>query len=266
MPHALDVGKKRLRALVARAPIAAPALPLVHTTDAYAFEEVIDTGRLIPQPCPVFTGEALTYFFYGRPAFRPNLQEEPTGLKHYLPICLIFRPDWTTAIKRVFPFDSGAFQNGFYAAYLHSKMRLGDFSLEPDPNTPGKVISRFFGGIPAYLAAAPTSVTKPDPSEFEAESYLAMIHAREGNAVDSRGSGVEVQVDQEVSIKDALAAVVLPTSFAQGQTGAALKTLGIDPLPYRTYERFRPNEYMSELTTIVLNYYAKIGLVSEADL
>lgn len=265
-PHKLDVGKNRLRRLVSASTEAAPRLPLVHTTDAYFFEDILDEQEITPQPCPVFTGEALTYLFYGRPAFRPNLHAEPTSLKHYFPVCLIFKPEWSPTLRRVFPFDTGAFHNEFYGAYLHKRMKLGDFGLEPFAETPGKVISRFFGSVPAYLTAAPQATSRPDPSEFEAESYIALINAKDGNAIDSRGSGVEVQIDETISIVDALSAVILPQNFVQGATGAALKKLGITPISYRVHERTRPNEYMSEITSLTFNYYLQIGLVPEGSL
>jgi hypothetical protein len=53
---------------------------LVHSTDSHILEEVLADGTLTPQDCDEFEGEALTYFFYGRPASRPSLNAAPTGL------------------------------------------------------------------------------------------------------------------------------------------------------------------------------------------
>jgi hypothetical protein len=264
--HSLDFGKGRLRALVSATTDTLPRLPLVHSTDSYVFEDVLADGAIAPRACNVFKGEALTYFFYGRPAFRPNLDAEPTGLKHYFPVCLLLKPDWTASVKRVFPFDSGAFHNSFYSAYLHDKMKLGDFGLEADMSSPGKVVSIFFGSNPAYLVGKPRAEPKIDPSEFEAHSYLALVHAKHSNAIDNRGSGIEVQTAEIVSIADAVAAVIIPSTFADGRTGERLKKLGIDILPYSTFERYRPSEYMSKITELCLTYYVHIGLVNEGEL
>jgi len=103
VPHSLDIGKGQLRALVKATPEALPRLPLVHSTDSYVFEDILADKATTPQNCDVFIGEALTYFFYGKPAFRPNLGSEPTALKHYFPVCLLFKPTWTAVIKRIFP-------------------------------------------------------------------------------------------------------------------------------------------------------------------
>lgn len=266
MSHPLDQGKQRFRSLVSAGTETHQRLPLVHSTDSYIFEDILTEEAITPQACNVFCGEALTYFFYGRPSFRPNIDAEPAGLKHYFPVCLLFKQEWTTCVKRVFPFDSGAFHNGFYGAYLHNKMQLGDFGLEADMSAAGKVISLFFGSNPAYLVGKPKTLPSIDPSEFEAQSYLALIHAKDSNAVDSRGSGIEVQTTETVSITDAVAAVIIPSTFVDGMTGARLKALGIDALPYRVFERSRPTEYMSQITDICLNYYIRLGVIREDDL
>jgi hypothetical protein len=262
MHHPLDIGKNRFRKLVNNEVELRPRLPLVHSTDIYTFEDVLASGNLNPQKCEVFKGEWLTYLFSGRPSFRPNLNEQPTGLQHYLPVCIIFRSEWIIDIKRMFPFDSGGFLDGFYGAYLHSKMKLGDFGLEPDLSTPGKVISKFFGSIEAYLLAQPNQTLKSNPSDFEAMSYESMIHAKDKNAVDSRGSGIEVQCADSIDISKAVAAVIMPSTFADSATGTLLKTLGIDLLPYRALDRMRPNEYTSEVHNICLQYYVSIGILN----
>ena len=143
---------------------------------------------------------------------------------------------------------------------------LADFGLEPNAATPGKLIDCFFGSVPAYLQGRPTATPPFDPSEFEALSYHALINAREGNSIDSRGSGVEIQTDASLPIAEAVSAVVLPSTFADGSTGKTLQALGIDPLPYRVAARSRPSEYMSTITDICFNYYIRTNLITEDDL
>ncbi len=227
---------------------------------------MLASGYIVPQTCDVFKGEALTYFFYGRPAFRPNLDAEPSGLAHYFPVCLLFKPDILIDVRRVFPFDSGAFDRGFYTKYLHRNMKLGDFGLEPDMTCPGKVVSLFFGSNAAYLTGKIGATPKLDPSEFEAQSYIALLQAKDGNALDSRGSSIEVQTATNVNIAETVSAIILPSTFADGKTGVALSELGIDILPYKTFERSRPNEYMSGIMDLCLNYYIRLGLISKEGL
>jgi hypothetical protein len=265
MAHALDNGKRRFRALVNSATEAKPQLPLVHTTDSYVFEDALADGEIRPQPCDTFTGEALTYFFYGRPSFRPNATANPTSLVHYFPVCLLFDPDRITSLKRVFPFDSGAFQSGLYGAYLHKKMKLGDFGLEPDMATPGRLVSLFFGSPQSYLTGRGLDA-RFDPAQFEAASYSALVNAKDGNAIDSRGSGIEIQTEDALRINGSVIAAIIPSTFADGLTGRQIKSLGIEVIGYRTYERTRPGEYTSQLSDLCLNYYVRRKLIKESDL
>lgn len=264
--HRLDTGRARLSKLVAASHEAPPRLPLVHSTDSFTFEDILSSGRITPQGCTVFTGESLIYFFYGRPAFRPNSDAEPSSLQHYFPVCLIFKPDISIAISRVFPFDSGAFHNGMYAAYVHSKMKLGDFRLDADPTTPGRFVNQFFGSTPGYLIGKPTTPQKVDPSEFEAQSILGLIQSKGANDLDGRIASVEVQTSTEVEIKGAVAAVVLTSGFADTITGKTLKRLHIDVLPYRTFERSKPDDYTTPIANICLDYYVRTRLLKKGEI
>lgn len=266
MAGPLKIAKTRFRDLVNKADVMVPNLPLVHSTDTYILEEVLAAGRLEPQVCDVFSGELLTYFFYGRPAFRPGTDASPSGMGHYLPVCLILKPTLAISIKRIFPFDSGAFESGFYKNFLHQKMNLADFGLEPDVTTPGRVVSRFFGSNSAYLKAEPAVHSQFDPAEFEAACYAALISSKEGNSIDSRGSGIEVQSSEAIDINTMVEAVVLPADFASGATGERLKAVGVTPLPYFTFQRLRPDEYTSDVMKMCLYHFINIGLVKETDL
>lgn len=260
-------GKTRFRDFVATESPATPNLPLVHNTDMYRFLNALEEGQLTPTPCNVFTGESLIYFFYGRPSFRPNAEEPPTGLHHYFPVCLIMRPDTVIPIKRIFPFDSGAFANHMYDTYLHHDMSLADFGLDPHPSTPGRVVQMFFGEAPSYLLANAKSGLALPPEQLEASSYTALISAQDANAIDSRGSGIEVQTDQAVELQDQVAAIVLPNTFLDGGgTLEKLSELGVDAIPYRPISRSRPSEYFSEITNLCYNYYIASKLLPEGSL
>lgn len=261
MTHKLDNGKPRFRNFVDKVASSTPRLPLVHSTDSFTLEDVLTDGELTPQSCPVFEGETLTYLFYGRPAFRPNADAEPTGLGHYLPICLIFKSDAVTDVKRVFPFDSGGFQSGIYGAFLHKKMRLGDFGLTADLSTPGRIITHFFGTVDGYLRGKAVAAADYDPAEFEAQSYHALISAKGANIGDDRGAAIEVQTTDNLSVATAVEAVVLPSTFVDGETGRKLNALGIETLPYHVIDRMRPGEYISQIPSLCRDYYVRTGLI-----
>jgi hypothetical protein len=265
--HKLDEGRERLRNLIAAVPPAGPRLPLVHSTDALAIGNMLsDGGKISPQSCPVFEPERLTYMFYGRAAYRPNLNEDPTDLQHYLPVCLIFRETASISIKRIYPFDSGAFQGDFYRSYLHRKMRLGDFLLEADEETPGRIVARFFSDNTNYIMGRQELSEPIDPGQFEAASYASLISSHGANALDSRSGGIEVQTDKEIDLAESVEAAILPSSLARSRVGQELRAAGIEIIPYPNLGRMRPNEYTGSIYEKCVAYLCRRELIDETRL
>ena len=257
----MDGKKTRFRSIVNSAEEATPRLPLVHTTDVYKFVDALDSGSVEPRPCEVFNGESLVYMFYGRPSFRSNDGAEPTTMAHYLPVCLLFSLEKCGDIRRIFPFDSGAFDRGMYEAFLHANMKLDDFGLVPDVKTPGKLISKFFGSVTDYMNGRAVSGLNADATQFEAHSYLELVSAKGANSIDSRSSSIEVQLSNSVNISEAVMAIILPSTFLDGEVGGRLKSLGIDMLPYKIIDRMRPSEYVSKMFELCDSYYTARDLI-----
>lgn len=265
--HKLDIGRTRFRELISEAFEAKPTLPLVHGSDAFRVINAIEDGELRPQPCDVFIGESLLYFFYGRPSYRANSDAEPTSLAHYLPILLILKTNLAGKARRIFPFDSGAFDRGFYSTHLHHSMKIGDFGLEVEPSTPGKLITTFFGDASSYLRAEPQSALELPPEHMEAVSYQSIVAARDANSLDSRGAAIEIQSAEPVSLKDDVQAAILPAPFIErGSTAEKLQTLNIQPIPYMVHGRTRPSEYMTTITDLCYRYYLEIGLFKSGEI
>lgn len=247
--------RKRFNDLVAGHAESQPRLPLVHTTDAYLFANAADSGQLKPRRDDVFKGENLIYLFYGRPAYRANSRQGPGALSHYLPLCLIFSKDTPLEIKRVFPFDSGAFADGLYGPFIHHAMSLEDFSLHVDPSSPGRLISMYYNSVDSYLNATPDRSPGVGPSDFEALSYKALISDSSANSRDDRISGIEIQTNHTIPL-EFVEAIVLPNSYAEDyHFKAILEKFKIAPLPYRQHERAGPSEYTTTIYDIVRSYY-----------
>lgn len=254
--------RDRFRKLIAAQKEAKPRLPLVHTTDGYTLINVLDDERLVPSVCDVFIGEPLLYFFYGRPSYRVNTEEAATSLDFYLPVCLIFNAASVTPIKRIFPFDSGGFGKKLYRDALHDKMKLDDFGLEPDPSTPGKVVSLFFGSSDSYLAAKANQAAQFDPGEPEAVAYQALISQRLGSNVDNRSAGIEIQYEGNIELGRNIEAIVLPSTLLDSDSiKNKLLALKITPLPYNQIDRQKPSEYVTKIFDLCFEYYKRKGLV-----
>lgn len=240
---------------------AEPPLPLVHTTDAYRFSEALSEDILEATPCRYFNHEPLLYLFYGRPSFRANDKQQPSSLGHYLPVCIIIDDSYGSPPARVFPFDSGAFKDERYNNVMHHDMDILDFGLEPDRQSPARLVTLAFGSVVNYLSGKALADREFDASQFEANSYMALIKGAPANDLDSRGSSIEIQMRNGISIKDHAKAVVLPSTFMVSDMIKELKGRNITIIPYSVVNRLRPSEYFSTIYDHCIGFYRNIGIV-----
>lgn len=183
--------------------IAAEGLPLVHSTRSYNIRAILNGDSLKPQPCDVFHGEDLTYFFVGRPAYKHS-SDHSSAEAWELPCCFVFEASSVTSIKRVYPFDSGAFASGRYPTYIGA-MPLKEFEVSGDECI-GKIIGSFFGSPSRYFKLSPKS-REDFEQEFslnplDAELSAAIRLAAEGTPTgfDDRRFTIEVQSDSEINL------------------------------------------------------------------
>ncbi|WP_338188465.1 hypothetical protein [Thalassospira tepidiphila] len=235
-------------------------LPMVHNTDCFTLSKVVDNGEVSPSFCNHFQ-EELTYLFYGRPAYRVNITAEPTSLRHHFPVCLIFDPQLELDVKRVFPFDSGAFFSGAYSEHMHSDMEISDFLIGNNLADCKSLVSTFFGSNEQYFMGKAIDVAHLDPSHFEAQSYVSLINNKASNSVDGRSFCVEIQTGKPINILGAVSAIILPSEFCDTELGRKLAEMNIDLLPYCVHERSRPNEYMSTIADCCKTYLLSKGLL-----
>jgi len=101
------------------------AMPVIHTTNAYAGKKIIQGDLIKPSRCDVF-GEDLTYLFYGRPSYKKTGDAQ---IAHYWELPALFVMDYDKiAYKRIFPFDTGAFEGERYPSFINM-MPLEEFEV-----------------------------------------------------------------------------------------------------------------------------------------
>lgn len=245
----------RFREFVGEGEPAEGALPLTHVTDAYALRDVVASGRITPQPCPVF-GEPLLYLFYGRPAFRKNMAVQASRNSAYAPVCLKLHPPNSVAPCRMFPFDSGAFDANLFKPIFHNQMQLEDFGLEPDLSSARRLVRLFFHDNARYFHNTRFETPVIGRFDFEVQCYDDLVQKADEDAVDERLSAIELQLDGPVDLRSQVAAVVVPEPFMED---AALMTrlaeLEVEPLPYVYVERWRPLDCTGGIYAAVREYY-----------
>jgi hypothetical protein len=218
-------------------------LPLVHTTPSYHLRDIKSQNKLIATECKVFKPDKLNYFFVGRPAYKyaSDSSESPFW---ELPCCFIFDFAAAKSIRRLFPFDSGAFEGKRYPTYIRT-FDLTQFEAAAAKDATSRIIGAFFGDVMSYfhLKAKSEDAFKAefDPTVFDAE--LLALHKlsceSSPTSFDDRRFTIEIQTDQDVdlTVERPLAVVVpLPYLEDKGFVSHIETTWRAVPISYPVYK------------------------------
>jgi hypothetical protein len=213
-------------------------LPLVHTTESYYLKKIIEGGAIKIQPCNVFAGESLSYFFVGRAAYKRDLLQEAEYWE--LPTCLVFS-FFVDGAKRIFPFDSGAFAAKRYPNFINM-MDIHDFEMRNDPEAPHKLIGTFFTNARNYyrLNARPREQFEAafdvDVLDEEMKALHKLIQHKD-RRYDDRRFAIEVQFDTDVELtKRQLLLAIFPETYLSDQTYVdKIAATGCQILTYPVY-------------------------------
>jgi len=237
-------------------------MPLVHGTDSYALRSIVASGKLAASKCPVF-GEDLLYFFYGRPGYRVAAGVGSRSDITCCPVCFVLKPDIKVPVKRVYPFDTGAFDGGMFNGFNHKLMGLENFLLGDSPDLPQKVVEYFFGSNRSYYLGALKTGLQFDFEEMEIQAYYDLVSITGETQHDDRRYTIEVQLGDSLEIKNNIIAVILPNAALQSAqiAGTILREWKALPITYNTYQGARPAEYNSVIREQLLDFLGKRGLL-----
>lgn len=236
-----------------------PLLPLTHVTSAHGLRGVIDSKGVDIADCSVF-GEKLSYWFYGRPAYKLGDIHFGSKALYHAPVCLIANPKNFPTPKRAFPFDSGAFDGRKFNGIMPKKASLADFELEPSFKAAQRVVGKFYESNEEYLLANPKQNITHNNWDFELSAYHTLIRAaqdgHEAQRFDERSSSIEFQFAGRIPFPSAFDAIVLPSPLLNGDdkyTGA-IKKSGLHLIPYPVFGAFKQSEYTKEFFLILRDY------------
>lgn len=191
--------------------------PWVHSTPSAKLIPILREEKLLAVRCTVFKGEKLCYLFVGRAAYKAKdaLNPEPWQL----PSVFVMRFSSPPPIKRIHPFDTGAFHKGRMPDYL-SMFELDDFNVGSDQDQIGRLISLYFDTPRRYIDR-----NALDQEKLKDEHLLNMSHSKvlavsklykEGSTknCDDRAAVIELQVEQDIPLKkENLLGVVIPEEY-----------------------------------------------------
>jgi len=233
-------------------------LPFFHSCDAFFFRSILMEKKLHPLNCTVFENEKLLYLFYGRPAYKSS-NNASSGLNALLPVCFIVKADAIESIKRIAPFDTGAYNIGLYKEYMHPKMEMKHFFLTPHKTSICKVISYFFETNERYYNGRPKREVEFDSMDFELQSYFELIKRVGQSKTDDRKASIEVQLCSELQLSaDTIEAIIMPEIFIQSKVveDIVVNELKAEVITYESYG-IPSDLYYSEILSLTKNYLVR---------
>lgn len=195
------------------------SLPWVHSTAAANLMDIVAEKKLLAIPCNVFRGENLCYLFVGRPAYKLPGVDNPSEWQ--LPVAFVVRFQQPPPIKRIFPFDSGAFHSQRLPSYI-TMFKIQGYDLSSNPDLVGRLVSFYFKTPERYFLRRPAG-----EEEIKEQHNLDMRHAEvmalsrlflenSSSDCDDRAAAIEVQVAQDLELKpENLLGVVMPAEYAR---------------------------------------------------
>ena len=209
----------------------------MHVTLSFWGDKILKEGVIKAIPCKEFSDEPLTYFFYGTARYRSRPAK--ASLIHlWLPMAFILKLDTTKLdIKRVFPFDSGAFKGGQYGETFHPAMPIEDFQLSAGSLAAQKCVQTFYGDNQSYLTELPISGLKYPAANFHINSYIELISNGTPDELDHRRSAIEFQIGTAVDLNQhEVIAVVIPDRLMDDEdfVNRIRSLCKVDPISYKT--------------------------------
>ncbi len=233
-------------------------LSFIHTTDLFRLGEIEETGELRPQSVDKYFKDSVLYFFYGRPSYRVHPEIQKTRISSFAPICFIFKPSSPIAMRRSYPFDSGAFIDGRMDMVMHRDFSVEDFEIEPNENGPKKIISTFYGSNQNYMGCFPSDGPNNELLAqnrlHRVEAYNEIIRFIRNDGNDERVHSIEMQTTESVPLKGNIIAVVVPARFFNDIQKKKLEDeWGCIVVCYHMQSVFTPSDLMSLIFDKVIN-------------
>lgn len=240
----------------------APIMALTHSTKSEYFFEMLQNRLLCKRECNVFK-EELVYLFYGRPSYKPYRECESTTLGAFRPISIIFDPNFEFPIKRIYPFDTGAFKEGLYREYIPSFAELSHFEIEPTIDHAAKSVSYFFNSNLNYYHGKASHDLEFAPTNLTISSLQGLFQTKGLSKVDDRKSAIEIQCSDSIELsRDSVMAICMPGDYCEDSKlyNLITKDWSADIIEYDIYHD-SPNHDMREVLVRVKKYLTDKGLL-----
>ena len=189
----------------------------VHSTSAASLPYILSSGEIDAFPCKVFSLEPTCYLFVGRPSYKWAVDGEASWWQ--CPVVFVLRSFDQLPIKRIFPFDSGAFASKKFPDYI-TMFSMERFSLGHEAATVQSFLAAFYETPERFWAGDALTRKKMNErvrlttTHMHVEALLRLYTDKSSPIFDDRSRVIELQVSKPVSISDgALLGIVLPEGY-----------------------------------------------------
>ncbi len=213
--------------------------PFVHSTPSARIIDILNDSKILATQCNVFR-EKLCYLFVGRPAYKWTFNAQASAWQ--LPFVVMIKDIGISPLKRIYPFDTGAFSARILPDYI-TMFERERFNVGTNLSDIEKIISTFFTNSKNYMSAKAKSEDKiaEDYSlgvkHQEISALSRLFNDRSNSAVDDRGRTIELQIAEDLIIsKKNVIGMILPRQYANDiDIKEAIEHLGCE---VETYSEF----------------------------
>lgn len=202
---------------------------------------------MLPKRCDVFEQDLL-YAFYGRPAFRRS-EDQQLRLTAKAPVVIVFTPRLADLGCRMFPFDTGAFEERYHS-WVHRGMGLQDFEIECSCEAAQRHVSAFFLTNEKYVRLQPSDPSIPYTGDFEVESIVHLLSDPSSQNADDRRLAIELQLERSVPFESPwIVALIVPNVLTQAPWLASFvsRSPGVELLTYEAAQLRAAGHYQALL-------------------
>jgi hypothetical protein len=174
-------------------------------------------------------------------------------------------------IKRVFPFDTGAFSSNLYDEFFDPRSKLEDFELNPAIETIQKFVGTFYVDNQEYFSGFSRKNVQIGNRQFEAQGVFELCRlpgvqkrASGGRTRDERSSAIEIQVSETVSLAGSLLAVILPEPYLDDpEIKEALARWEVRAIEtYATLHNLSGEAWVGQIYEIARRLYERLGYIT----
>ena len=210
-----------------------PTMAMIHTTTVDLFRVICGNDSLTPQTCPVMHTD-LTYFFYGRPAYRPGPISTTNTNLDSRPVIMLFRRGAIHA-QGIYPCDTGAHDRKFYSPYLDG-ITFDDLDCITVANADKRLVTRYFESNERYFYGEVREVLNPLPLSSVAKKYHALLTSTDSTDCDDRSRTIELTNNAVIDLSKMLEQVILPDFLlADGHVAPVVNRWKSDGIVIRHY-------------------------------